>query len=73
MKYTNDFDVVRRSSVIDCMATNRKFSIALFNVITGLTKLWVVSQLMKCIIKLSQVYVALVDAPMLLRKFSNTY
>ena len=73
MKYTNNFDVIGRSSVIDYMASNRKFSIALFNVITDLTQLRVVSQLMKCIIKLSQVFIALVDAPTLLRKFSNTY
>ena len=73
MKNTNNFDVIRGSSVIDYMANDRKFSIALFDVITGHAKLWIVSQLMKCIIKLSQVLIALIDAPALLRKFSNTY
>ncbi len=73
MKHTNNFDVIGKSPVIDYMAGNRKFSIALSNIITGLAKLWVVSQLMKCIIKLGQVFVALVDIPTLLRKFGNTY
>jgi len=43
MEHTNNFDSVGVGSVIDYVASDRKFSIAMLNVITGLAKPWVVS------------------------------
>ena len=73
VEHANNFDSVGAGSVIDYVACDRKFSVAALDVITGLAEPWVVSQLVKHIIKLCQISVALLDAPALLGKFGNTY
>jgi len=50
MKYTNNLNMVISHLIIDHMASQRKLPVAVYDVVTSVTKLGIVSKLAKHII-----------------------